>query len=178
MKQAIVLLILCSVKAASAFSVGRSRCASTSRHARHQIIRTPSLLFVTRDEYLQPHFEAPPRALAMDRIVDCAESNGLCSMNEMIDMIEELDRLNESSESHSDETLQFDSTMTARQALKLSLQSQMDCLNAKEELKAQQHVLRQWKLTTDESELMQRETLDHSYNHHVDYQAIAEYESH
>jgi hypothetical protein len=43
--------------------------------------------FVTRDEYLQPHFE-PSKGLDMDRILFCAETNGECSMSEMVRMME------------------------------------------------------------------------------------------
>jgi len=48
------------------------------------------LALITRDEYLQPHFEVsrPTQVLDLDRIVQCAEGDGLCSLDEMNEMIQ------------------------------------------------------------------------------------------
>jgi hypothetical protein len=58
-------------------------------------------LFVTRDEYLQPHFEAPTLSKPLqkfdfdyERIVECANSSGSeeCSLDEMEQMMQGTDR--------------------------------------------------------------------------------------
>jgi hypothetical protein len=93
----------------------------------------------------------------------------------------ELDRLNQQSELNdddddlnNDETPKYDPSMTARAALKHSLQSQMDWMTAQQELQAQRNVLEHW----TSAERVKRDVLDHAFEHHVDYRAIAEYESH
>jgi hypothetical protein len=53
---------------------------------RRNVLPTTTLLFVSRDEYLQPHFQTThlsPRVVDMDRISFCADSNGECSIEEM-----------------------------------------------------------------------------------------------
>jgi hypothetical protein len=88
----VALLVLFSAVTASAFTFMAGCQGDQGQHChpflRLQRSKTPTVLFVTRDEYLQPHFEAPPSAIDMDRIVYCAESNGMCSVSEMIRMIE------------------------------------------------------------------------------------------
>lgn len=69
------------IVASSSFSIGFSRSTRT-KYTSHAKLR------VTRDEYLQPHFVGPSVAVDMDRIVHCAESNGLCSMEDMALMID------------------------------------------------------------------------------------------
>ena len=52
---------------------------------------TTTLLMVQRHEYLQPHFEAPPSpkesTLRMDRVIECAQGEGACSLEEMESMM-------------------------------------------------------------------------------------------
>ena len=53
---------------------------------------TTTLLMVQRHEYLQPHFEAPrsPKentTLKMDRVIECAQGEGACSLEEMESMM-------------------------------------------------------------------------------------------
>lgn len=46
-------------------------------------------LSVLRDEYLQPHYTEPstPRQHDVERMVECASSEGLCDVDEMAEMI-------------------------------------------------------------------------------------------
>jgi hypothetical protein len=49
--------------------------------------RTTALVgMIQRDEYLQPHFEAPappPPRLHMDRVIECSQGGNGCSVEEM-----------------------------------------------------------------------------------------------
>ena len=72
-----LLLAGCLVATSSSFAIRPSFQSTWS-----------SRLYVTRDEYLQPHFEAPPSVVDMDRMVHCAETTGECSVTEMIRMME------------------------------------------------------------------------------------------
>jgi hypothetical protein len=91
------------------------------------------------------------------------------------DPLAELDRLNESASSSSlDDQKVLDRAVPARAALQHSLQSQIDWMAAKQELEDQKRVLKQWKSNSEED----NDAAGHSFKYHVDYRAIAEYESH
>jgi hypothetical protein len=57
------------------------------------------LAMVSKAEYLQPHFEVSTllttTTLDMDRVKECADSNGLCGLEEISAMLQDLERLNE-----------------------------------------------------------------------------------
>jgi hypothetical protein len=46
---------------------------------------------VSREEYLRPHFEARPVKPQLD--FDCAESNGICELEEMNQMMQDLEKI-------------------------------------------------------------------------------------
>ena len=68
------------------------------------LYRSRQLKMVTREEYLRPHFEAPPAPstpsestadIDMDRARECTESIGLCPLEEVSAMLNDLQELNE-----------------------------------------------------------------------------------
>ena len=76
------LMLLSSLPLGQAFSTPRV------------IMRTQSQLSLTREEYLQPHFEVPTATVKsydfdFERIVECAKSvTGECPIEEMTQMME------------------------------------------------------------------------------------------
>lgn len=50
---------------------------------------TKPLAMVSRDQYMQPHFHAPPSPVTdMDRIAQCAQADVECSVEEMTAMVQ------------------------------------------------------------------------------------------
>ena len=78
----LVMLVASSLPAVQSFSTPRI------------IMRTQSRVSLTREEYLKPHFEAPPATVKsydfdFERIVECAKSvTGECPIAEMTQMME------------------------------------------------------------------------------------------
>lgn len=99
-----------------------------------------SQLSLTREEYLQPHFEVPTTAKKMydfdfERIVECAKSvTGECPIDEMTQMMEELERICAKSASSKTGGLYQSSDIDARQVVYHALQSQVELAMARSEL--------------------------------------------
>jgi len=132
------------------------------------------LALITRDEYLQPHFEVsrPTQVLDLDRIVQCAEGDGLCSLDEMNEMIQDLETLNKSCKDDTrSEGCSMDS-VEARDAVKHALASQIELAGARQQMK-KMDIIETWREQPHDVEYK-----DHAFDHFVDYRYIGECESH
>jgi len=147
---------------------------------------TTTRLSVMRDEYLQPHFQTMTTTTTtttttpdVDRMVECASSDGLCDVEEMTSMLQDLETLHKGNNNNNNNDKERDEILKQALALQVELEQTRREM-AKWGGMPRKKSSSSWATTTTTTneEHAKDAFQDGSFDHFVNYRSMAEFESH
>jgi len=116
----------------------------------------------------------------LNDIMDCANSDGLCEVDMMENMLRELDEVNQVCDAVGDNFEQpaedcDEESLQLRQMLKDALAMRVQLSKMDGKIRQKQSDLEK---QASYASMLLEEEFDHSFDHYVDYKSMAQYESH